>query len=162
MIFFIVLLSSTISNINDVQSVGIWYYNNSCHNQTITNYEHINVPTKCNCFTSHKQCKNKITNKIKFPNILNSDFFLQYFRNNPKEDKCVNLKNNTYFKFNYYITNQYCNHIILVFSILFTGIIFVLGFIFLYDMRRRIRNRQVLYQRLNEIAETEFDSFLNT
>ena len=162
MIFFIVLLSSTISNINDVQSVGIWYYNNSCHNQTIINYEHIDVPTKCNCFTSHKQCKNKINDKIKFPNIQNSNFFLDYFRNSPRENKCVNLKNNSYFKFNYNITNQYCNHIILIFSIVFTGIIFILGFIFLYDMRRKMRNRQVLYQRLDQIAETEFDSFLNT
>ena len=119
MIFFIVLLSSTISNINDVQSVGIWYYNNSCHNQTIINYEHIDVPTKCNCFTSHKQCKNKINDKIKFPNIQNSNFFLDYFRNSPRENKCVNLKNNSYFKFNYNITNQYCNHIILIFSIVF-------------------------------------------
>ena len=162
MIFLFVLLSSTISNINDVQSVGIWYYNSSCHNQTITNYEHIDIPTKCNCFTSHKKCKNKINDKIKFPNIQNSNFFLDYFRRSPKENKCVNLKNNTYFKFNYYITNQYCNRIILIFSILFTGIIFVLGFIFLYDMRIKMRNRQVLYQRLDQIAETEFDSFLNT
>ena len=162
MIFLFVLLSSTISNINDVQSVGIMYYNNSCHNQTMINYEHIDVPTKCNCFISHKQCQNKINDKIKFPNIQNSNFFIDYFRHNPKENKCVNLKNNTYFKFNYYITNQYCNRIILIFSILFTGIIFVLGFIFLYDMRIKMRKRQVLYQRLDQIAETEFDSFLNT
>lgn len=159
MIFFIFVLTATVSNINDVQSVGIWYYNNSCHNQTITNYEHIDVLTKCNCFTSNKQCKNKINDKIEFLNILNSNFFSEYFRINPKEDKCVNLKNNTYFKFNYYITNQYCNNIILIFSILFTGIIFILCFIFIYDTRKRMINRQVLYQRLDQLAETEFDSF---
>ena len=29
-------------------------------------------------------------------------------------------------------------------------------------MRIKMRKRQALYQRINDIAETEFDSFLNT
>lgn len=132
----------TKANINDAQSVNLMLFNDSkCAN--IIDYETITVPVRCNCFTIKKNCIKKINQKIKFyPEI-------KYLKK-PFDEKLKCEKfNNSYFDFNYNLSNQYCSRYILIFSLIFILVFIILGIVFYIDFR--IRKKKRLYRRLDNI-----------
>ena len=142
---YLLLLSSiSLGNINDGQYVNIELYNNSCSN--ITYYESIIVPVKCNCFTTKKHCINKIDKKIIFPDYLG--YLEKYFRD---KRKCHKINNQTYFNYQYSLSNEYCSRFKLIFSLIFILIIIILGIVF-YKNQKKIHN---IYERLNDIELEE-------
>ena len=143
-LFFLIPIHIKITgaNINDAQSVSLKLFNDSkCNN--IIDYENIIVPVRCNCFTIKNNCIKKINQNIKFyPEI---EYLKKPF---DKKLKCEKF-NNSYFDFNYNLSNQYCPRYILIFSIIFIFIFIILGIVFYIDIDYKKKKKR--YQRIQNI-----------
>ena len=152
---------------NNVQSISVnLYYNKSlCHNKTTYLYDLVRIPVNCNCFTGRKKCIRKINQNIILdnnPDLLEYEQFLSFNKNNEK--KCLPLDNQTYFQYQYNLTNQFCSKVRLIFSIIYIIIIHTIAIILYFQYKQKKeekkRKKEIMYQRLDEIAGIEFDNFL--
>lgn len=167
--FIILSLLTPCMAFNEIQYFQVNLYNstsntnqNNCLN--ISNSETISIPNKCNCFKTNRKCISEINDKIKFDYLANyENFFNKFIQETSyknlikKEIKCLVLNNNTFFKYQYLLSNRYCSRIRLIFSISFIFFSLFIGFIhYLFHKKKR------KYQRLNNFDEgTELDDLLN-
>lgn len=161
LLFYYVPVES--SKFNNVQSISInLYYNKSlCHNKTTYLYDLVRIPVNCNCFTGRKKCIRKINQNIILdnnPDLLEYEQFLSFTKNNEK--KCLSLDNQSYYQYQYNLTNQYCSKFRLIFSIIYIIIIHAVVIILYFHYKEKYKKKKILYQRLDEIAGIEFDNFL--
>lgn len=145
-IIFFLSINRVLANINDAQYVSVELYNNSCSDIIFS--DSILVPVKCNCFTTTKDCHNKIDKKIKFPDYLGH--LEKYFW---EKKKCYRINNQTYFNYHYLTSNKYCSRFNLIFSLIFILITIILGVTFYINFK--VHRRRLLYQRLNEVELEE-------
>jgi len=161
LLFYYVPVES--SKFNNVQSISVnLYYNKSlCHNKTTYLYDLVRIPVNCNCFIGRKKCIRKINQNIILDNnpyLLEYEQFLSFNKNNEK--KCLPLYNQSYYQYQYNLTNQYCSKVRLIFSIIYIIIIHAIVIILYFHYKKKREKKAILYQILDEIAGIEFNNFL--
>ena len=152
--FVLLIFITPCIGFNEFQNVFINFYKNNCHNNTLIQNDIINIPIKCNCFTTNKKCITQINSKInlaKYDKTIKKIFKENYHTIKNLENKCLPLKNNTYFSYHYLLSNQYCSRDRLIFSMIFIFCLFIIIFAFYFSYRRNNN----IYQRLNEIIELD-------
>ena len=153
--FVLLIFITPCIGFNEFQNVFINFYENECHNDTLIYNDIINIPVKCNCFTTNKKCITQINNKINLAEY--NQIIKKIFKENNYhiiknlENNCLPLKNNTYFTYQYLLSNQYCSRDRLIFSIIFILCLFLIMFAFYFSYKRN----KYIYQRLNELNNSE-------